>query len=281
MPLFIRRIVFYALLIAFIIIAPLLIARTAGYRWSGTQRRFLNTGALSLASTPDNAEITINQNKHNNHTPTLLTNLLPGNYDIEVKKESYYPWKKTLPIESERTTFATVIPLFKEATPQQFDGFDISPSTFQAPEASIESLPPFFVFRNQKSNTIVVVNNDRQKRIAEINGSFALWREKPSPLLFVYSSHEVWQIDPSTGAPTLVTRLIEEIQQVITLPRKEAIILILKDRVRALELDTRDRQNSWDLAQFDEIKNASLLEDGKTLVIEGTRDSKAGLWVLE
>lgn len=281
MSLFIRRIVFYTLLIAFLIIAPMLIARTAGYRWSGTQRRFLNTGALSLASTPENAEIVLNESVQDDRTPILLRSLLPGAYEIVVKKEGYYPWKKTLSIASDRTAFATSIPLFKNTTPQEYKNTPLVQTPPATPSAPPQSLAPFFLFQNKKSNTVIIINNDSQKRIAEIAGSFAVWREKPTPMLFVYSSHEVWQFDPEGGRATLVTRLIEEIQQVITLPRKDAIILVFKDQIRALELDTRDRQNSWDLAQFDEIQNAALLGDNKTLLIAGAREGNTGVWSLE
>lgn len=279
MSLFLRRVVFYTLLLIFLIIAPLLIAYTAGYRWSAPQGRFFKTGALSLISAPDSANVFLNHTASNYRTPALIRDLLPGNYQTELRKEGYYSWQKKLPVESERTTFALNIPLFRQTAPQLTKLTDQSP--LGVTDSPIQSRAPFFLYYNKKINKIVVINNHTQKRIAEIDGSSALWREKPTPLLFVYSAHEIWQFNPETERATLVTRLLEEIRQAITLPQREAIILILNDRVRALELDTRDRQNSWDLAFFDEIKNSSLAGDGKTLFMEGTRESQTGVWKLE
>lgn len=281
MPLIVRRIIFYTLLIAFLIAAPVLIARTAGYRWSNTQQRLLKTGALSLSANPENATIGILGQDYSGQTPALIGNLLPGNYEIRVGKDGYRDWSKILQVETGRATFALNIPLFKNTAPQITKNSDKKFSYKTAMRIPLPSLAPFFVFPDHTANAIVVVDNDLQKRVAQAPGSKTVWREKPSPLLFIYSAHEIWQFNPASGKTTLVTRLIEEIKQVLAVPKKDAVILILPDRISALELDRRDRQNRWDLAEFDEIKNASLAEDGKTLVIEGTRESKTGVWVLE
>ena len=281
MPLFLRRIIFYILLVVFLMAAPILIAYTAGYRWSFTQHRFLKTGALSIISTPDNATILINGTAYRTLTPALINDLLPGHYQIAVIRDGYHPWGKTLPIESERTTFATAITLFKNSEPQITDSID--PSLLAQAPASLpaEHIAPFTIIKDTARNTIAVINNDTHTRVTEVQGERAIWREKPSPLLFIYSPHEVWRFDPKSQTTALVTRLIDEIKFTLPLPRKDAILLVLKDRILALELDTRNVQNSWDIATFDQIKNTSLSEDGKTLFIEGTHLKQKGFWKLE
>ena len=51
--------------------------------------------------------------------------------------------------------------------------------------------------------------------------------------------------------------------------------------MQAIELDLRDKQNTWDLANFENIKKTVLSTDGKQLLILGARENKTGLWKLD
>ena len=113
MPLLIRRFFFYSLLATFLVVAPVLIGYTMGYRWSFTQKRLVKTGALSLATIPDNATIILNGEEQKERTPILIRELTPGSYEITLKKDGYSSWQKTLRVENEKTTFAINVTLFK------------------------------------------------------------------------------------------------------------------------------------------------------------------------
>lgn len=233
MSLIARRIIFYCLLTVFLIAAPLAIGYTTGYRYSPAQRRLVKTGALSIASEPQGAEIILNNQRLNIKTQSLIRHLTPGSYEITLEKDGYYQWTKTLFVESEKTTFAHNAPLFKKSAPE------LSPDNLASDASEF------------KSSTIQ------------------------------FSQHEVWQYDKEQKTTTLITRLIEEIQNVIPLSGDKAILLIFKNRVQAMETDLRDRQNTWNLAEFDAIKNATLTDDGKTLQILGTYQGKEGMWTLK
>ncbi|MBI4135509.1 PEGA domain-containing protein [Candidatus Uhrbacteria bacterium] len=275
MSLIYRRIVFYLLFIAFIISAPLITAYTAGYRYSFTQKRIVKIGALSIDSFPRGVAIIINGEPITNTTPTLLTNLIPGRYTITLKNEGYYEWTKTLNVESERTTFAHDIPLFKINTPVLINTTVDFPAT-----TSVSSFNQYKVFHENKQNKIVVIDNNTQKRLLELPGTQAFWHEKPEPLFFVASANEIWQWTPRNNKTTLITRLSDEILTVLSPPRLNALMLVQKNRVQALELDLRDQQNRWDLAAFEQIKTAALSGDGSKLFISGKREDKEGLFEL-
>lgn len=232
MSLTVRRIIFYCLLITFIVSAPIIIGYTAGYRYSIKQRRIVTTGIISAQSNPEQARIYFNGALYKDRTPALITNLAPGSYKIEIVREGFHPWNKTLNVESEKTTFTGAVMLFKRGT---------------------EPLPIL----------------DIPKKVYAAR-----------PKLITFNAHEVWYNNPKTQERKLITRLLEKINNVIPLQNDSAVLLILPDRVRALELDLRDQQNFWDLTIFDEIKNTLLSEDGKTLFIEGTWQGKAGNWSL-
>lgn len=235
-----RRLIFYLLTLLFLIVAPLTIVYTAGYRYSTKQRRLVKTGALSVRTAPDDATIILNGKLYKDRTPTLIANLLPGLYDIALEREGYHSWRKTLPVESEGTMFASPVMLLKVASPELLPS-EPRGETMRAPPAGSDT--PRHELRKE--------------------------------------TNEVWEIDPRTGAQRLITRLLEKIKTVTPLPQGGVLLLTLSDRIRAVELDLRDRQNSWDLASFDEIEKTALSEDGKTLYIFGTREGKRGTWKLE
>lgn len=282
MSLIARRLVFYFLALLFLVVAPLLAAYTTGYRYHFKQRRAVTIGALSITTLPEGASIALNGKTTKYLTPALIVNLLPGSYDIFVQKEGYHPWQKTLPIESEKTTFAHNLPLFLRTTPSLTTMTSLPKLT---PEKnSILKLPHNFnhykVFYDPKRNTVVVIDNEKKRRAAELNGSRALWREKPTPLLFTYSDHEVWQWNPADQTRTLIARLIEPIKDIVVLQKMEVVLLVLENKLQAVELDLRDRQNHWDLATFENIEQVTLIEEGRTVEIQGTQNAVRGIWKL-
>lgn len=90
-----------------------------GYRPDFTRRSLQPTGLLVLKSLPDGAQIYIN-GKLTSATDTTI-NLTPGTYKVEIKKQGFSSWAKTLQIDAEVVTrsVATLfpsVPSFKAIT---------------------------------------------------------------------------------------------------------------------------------------------------------------------
>lgn len=70
-----------------------------GYRinTSTQQPKILETGLLVATSEPDGAQVFINGNLTTATDDTI--NLSPKTYDVEIVKEGYFPWKKTIRIK--------------------------------------------------------------------------------------------------------------------------------------------------------------------------------------
>jgi len=102
-----------------------------GYRPSLNQVTLKPTGILVLTSYPDGAQTFINGTLKAATNSTV--NLDPGSYEIEIKKEGFFPWKKQLLIEKEIVTRATAtlfptIPILKATTSQGITHPLLSPS---------------------------------------------------------------------------------------------------------------------------------------------------------
>ena len=90
-----------------------------GYRPDFTRRSLQPTGLLVLKSLPDGAQIYINS-KLTSATDTTI-NLTPGTYKVEIKKQGFSVWAKTLQVDAEvvTRTVATLfpsVPSFKAIT---------------------------------------------------------------------------------------------------------------------------------------------------------------------
>ncbi len=92
-----------------------------GYRLS-RQRIVKATGLLSANSLPTGASVFVN-GALTTATDTTL-NLSPGTYDVEIRKEGYFSWKKKLKLESELVTQtnALLFPTAPGLTPLTFSG---------------------------------------------------------------------------------------------------------------------------------------------------------------
>ncbi len=76
-----------------------------GYRLnlSGKGNKILaGTGLLVLTSTPNGARVYLNDNLTTATDDTI--NLPPGDYDVRIEKDGYYPWKKHAVLKNEAVT---------------------------------------------------------------------------------------------------------------------------------------------------------------------------------
>ena len=84
-----------------------------GYRFGFTNGRpdLSGTGLLVTTSTPDGAQVFVNG--HLTTATNNTINLSPGTFNVEIVKQGYFPWQKTLDIKNEVVTKAeaTLFPI--------------------------------------------------------------------------------------------------------------------------------------------------------------------------
>lgn len=102
----------------FILFAPVLVLYANGYRIDFRKFKILKTGAIYIKTYPNVTDVFIN-GKFIKKTDlflgeAFLKNLLPANYNIEIKKDGYFPWQKNLEVFPGLVTKADNIFLFKE-----------------------------------------------------------------------------------------------------------------------------------------------------------------------
>ncbi|HRU20877.1 MAG TPA: hypothetical protein P5095_01675 [Candidatus Paceibacterota bacterium] len=113
-----KTILFITLAIIFIIIAPLILLYSQGYRFDFQKYEILKTGGIYIKTSEPGAEIYIDE-KYNNKTNQFLSydflvqNLIPKEHLIKVKKPEFVSWEKNLLVKEKMVTQAYII-LFPE-----------------------------------------------------------------------------------------------------------------------------------------------------------------------
>ncbi len=94
-------------IIAFIILAPLIVLFTTGTRYDFKTHRFLKTGVLVAQTSPKGAQIYLN-GKYYGTTPKQIRFLSPGSYAIKISKPGYFDWQKRLEVNTQYVTYANL-----------------------------------------------------------------------------------------------------------------------------------------------------------------------------
>lgn len=133
-----RRFLYLTFIGAFLIITPLMILYANGYKLSLDRKGLVKTGMFIIATKPEGAKIYIDNElqmdlidkylKRGNviTSPARIKNLLPGEYDVKVELDGYWPWQKKLTINPSTSTYAEDIVLFRKNLPLLMLGGEIN-----------------------------------------------------------------------------------------------------------------------------------------------------------
>ena len=124
-----RQILFYIFVVIFLTLTPAISFYASGYKL-GSGLNLQKTGILIVDSEPSSAFIYIDGKIQQDFfnkimkseegfitTPQKIKNLLPGEYNIKIDKDGYWPWEKKLTIKPGESTFAEDIILFRKNLP--------------------------------------------------------------------------------------------------------------------------------------------------------------------
>lgn len=106
-----RRIIFYILAVLFLFSGGGVLLYAEGWRLDPQTFSPVKTGGIYIESVPRDAKILINGEPIRNtsgiiSSGTLISGLLPRNYDVAVTKDGYSEWRKTLSVEPSLVTQA-------------------------------------------------------------------------------------------------------------------------------------------------------------------------------
>ncbi|MBI2444116.1 MAG: PEGA domain-containing protein [Candidatus Magasanikbacteria bacterium] len=106
-------------IIAFLIIAPLVILSTAGYQLDWRRGIWRTTGSISVDIEPATAKLILNGVAAKGKMPYRLNNLTPRQYSLVLDATGYHRWQTAVTLHNQQTIYFKDIGLLKNQTPRR------------------------------------------------------------------------------------------------------------------------------------------------------------------
>ncbi|MBD3248275.1 PEGA domain-containing protein, partial [Candidatus Falkowbacteria bacterium] len=250
-----RKILFYTFILIFLITTPLVILYAIGYKIDlsnpGNFRFVQKTGMILLETKPTQAKIYIDDKIQRSFmdnilgresnlikTPAKIKGLLPGEYQVRLELDGYWPWNKKINIYSGQITHLQDISLFRRTSPLLLNSGNI-----QEPIISPNNKKIFLPL----DGLLIDLKNENLSRVASSSdGDRAAWSDDGRKLLTGKTIYDTKDISRSQDLKTLIGSDTENIKWNENDSNK--IYYQYKDSINYFDLDTN--------------KNGTIIEDG-------------------
>lgn len=101
-----RKLFFWLFFISFIVLAPLLVFYSLGYKFNIALKKFQKTGAISVKCFPREVDVYLDNKKINDSAPCTLRELLPNTYILRLEKEDFYSYR--IPVEVKSSSISEI-----------------------------------------------------------------------------------------------------------------------------------------------------------------------------
>lgn len=167
-----RRLLLFGLFVLFIIISPTVILYSRGWRFNFKNLAFQKIGAIYVRTQPKDAIIKINNEIFPNNagfiqTGTLIANLLPGDYEVKIEKNGYFPYFKNLIVEPALVAELINVVLI----PEKIEQTDIFPSKLKGDKLADLFDKEKIIINNRKNNNYYLYNLAKSS-VLSVNASF-------------------------------------------------------------------------------------------------------------
>src|SRR3989338_1618870 len=113
-----KRLLYTFFFLLFFSINPFILLYSSGYRLNYKKFKIEKTGSAVIVSSPKKAKVYINNTATKYTTPAKIRFLIPDTYSFSLQKEGYYPWSRSVAVESSLTSFLKDINLVKKNKPK-------------------------------------------------------------------------------------------------------------------------------------------------------------------
>lgn len=273
-----RFVLFSIFVVFYLVIAPLIIFYSLGYRFDFEKRKIISTGGLYLKFWPENVEIFVDGKLKKKINPLsneiLIQGLFPKKHTVLVKKDGYNQWEKTLEIKEREVTKVENVTLIKEKIifeklKENIKDFYISSNgdliLSSDPSISNKKLIVSGKLTFKKDGGyIYLLNNKTNKFDNFYQAKDIIFSPDKSKFLF-FNDHEI--LFANTDNPTdkiFLIRFSEKINNCLWL-NNNYLIFDVAGRIKITEIDNRDKIN------IVEIPEQIYLQDGNMLDLKNPK----------
>lgn len=258
-----RTLLFIAVVVLFVIIAPLLVLYAKGYSFKTDTRAVVRTGMILIDANVPKVTVTLDQAEpRTENDPVILRSLVPGTYHVKLERTGYEPWEADLSVEAEKVT--------------RVDNLLLTLSDPELQQPIKNTTGPFAVSPNSRFIMFVVTagkdigvwmhtnGNEANRQIVPPDTIDPLaitelrWSENSRLLLIKTKDGSYWHVSPHVSQPvaTELPALKGLASEQIALDNDEPTIVYYKDaknrlfRWRTGRPDTQPEQLSKDVIDF-------------------------------
>jgi len=94
-----RHLSFWLFSSAFVILTPVIVYYSLGYKFDVKSKKFLKTGALLIKTFPRAITVYLDGEKMDEFTPTTIRELMPRKYNLALEKDGFYPYHMEVEIK--------------------------------------------------------------------------------------------------------------------------------------------------------------------------------------
>lgn len=244
MRLFYRRLILLFFVFTFFISGSFLIFFGSGYQWDWGKRKIIKRGSILIESKPKEVLIYLNKNLYGEKTTPILINLLPNEYLVEIKKEGYHPWEKTLNVESKKVTFAQNILLFPKNP-----SFEI-----------LKETEKIFTESTKIDLSYLNLKEDFEKKLKTETKGFLLSPDEKN--LLWWNDFELWIFSLEKEKEEILARYSKKIEDALWHPSSAHVIFTFSDSIRVIEIDNRSGKNVVELIKTEKIDDLLMIKRG-------------------
>lgn len=236
--------IWFWVILSFLTIAFFLILRVSGFRLNLKAKTLEKTGLIILSSEPKGASVFLN-GKLKGKTPLKLSYLKPGLYHLEVKKENYKNWEKSLRVQPPLVNKEKAL-LFLENPEIIKVEEKIEPKKREDLEASI----------------LEKIGKEKEIR----SWDFSKDKEK----LVYLKDDEIWFYNKKEKELRLVARFSQPVKKVLFYPTSEHILFLINSELKIIETSGTSETKLLDLPSQKFWPD----EDGRYIFFEENKELK-------
>ena len=252
-----RAIAFYISVALFIILLPIILSYSLGYKIDYKEFRIYKTGILFVNSHPAGATVYINGKEHNELTPTQIEELKPGRYRIEVKRERFYSWERDIIISPNMVRKLDRIVLFPLAQEMKKIGLAQTLGFAISDKKNIYYFTKEGLFKSNMDGTIFKRLSLHSRWPGKIMG------KKFSPdgnMLLYFDERNLWMIyfnqdknSDQSGAGARIEEILTDTDPIVDVfwySTPNYIVVVTENEIKVAELRGGDKRNVVSLYTF-------------------------------
>lgn len=109
----IRSFLFYLSLLVFLLGLPFILISALSYKFDRKALKFVKSGLIALKTQPAGANVYLDNRLLKDKTPVTINEVLPGEYDLRLELEDYYPWSARITVKAGQVERLEKIILFR------------------------------------------------------------------------------------------------------------------------------------------------------------------------